>query len=122
MASFLSNQFHWNFSPKSWKFDGEDNGEVEGSGGDADIADYGATLIIKPPAFKDFWSKTFYTPLLIKADASAYLCQIPSPSEEESTVKVDFSYSPITQFDQAGLLLFIDDEHWIKCGLEYCDG
>lgn len=72
------------------------------------------------PAKKDFWSKTFYTPLLVKSDASGLLCTIEDNCEV--TAKIDFTYNPCTQFDQAGLLVYIDPEHWMKCGIEYCDG
>lgn len=35
--------------------------ELKGEGVDA-------TLVVAPPAQRDFWSRTFYTPLLIKND------------------------------------------------------
>jgi hypothetical protein len=109
--SFLDEKFSWNFHPKCWKFDGQDDGKVEGSGGDFSISSDGKVLTLTPPAMKDFWSRTFYSPLLIKSDASGYLYPISPPSQAELTIEVDFSYSAVTQFDQAGilLLLFIED-------------
>jgi regulation of enolase protein 1 (concanavalin A-like superfamily) len=91
-----------------------------GADGSFTIEGDGAQLTMRAPAKKDFWSKTFYTPLLIKSDASALLCSV--SDEQEVTVKIDFTFNPVSQFDQAGLLVYIDDDHWMKCGIEYCDG
>lgn len=77
-------------------------------------------VTIRPEAKKDFWSQTFYSPPLVKADACGYLFHV--PTDGEVTIKVDFVYSAVEQFDQAGLLIYIDDETWVKCGIEYCDG
>lgn len=117
--SFESDSFAWLNNPTSWPTaDGEVPGEVEGTGGSFSVTK--DTLIIRPAAYKDFWSKTFYSPPLIKHDACAYLYNV--PTEEEVTVKVDFSLTPVMQFDQAGLLLYYDSENWMKCGIEFCDG
>ena len=37
-------------------------------------------------------------------------------------MKVDMVYTPKCQFDQGGLLLFVSEDHWMKCGIEFCDG
>lgn len=121
VTSFLDSRFEWFCDPTKWAA-ADDSGEVAGSGGRYEISADGSSLTLKAPAFKDFWSKTFYTPLLVKSDAGGYLCRVPAPQAEEVTVKVDFSYSPVTQFDQAGILVYINDTHWMKCGIEYCDG
>lgn len=80
----------------------------------------GSMLTLSPRSVTDFWSKTFYSPLLVKSDAPALLCSV--PVDCEATVKVDLSLEATSQFDQAGLLVFIDNTHWLKCGIEYCDG
>ena len=95
-------------------------GIIEGSGGSYQINNHGKVLILYPPAKKDFWSKTFYNPILIKNDASGLLYNI--PINMESTIKIDFKYEAYAQFDQAGLLIYIDNNHWVKAGIEYCDG
>jgi len=117
--SFNDNRLIWLNNPSSWNID-DNTGEKEGSCGNSNIEQDGKLLIIYPPTKKDFWLKTFYTPLLIKTDASALLCDI--PLEIESTCKIDLSLNAITQFDQGGLLVYIDESHWMKCGIEYCDG
>ncbi len=122
-TSFLSDKFEWINHPLHWKNDEHSDlkeviGEKEGSGGGIDISEN--ELKIRPAAYKDFWSKTYYSPTLIKNDACGYL--YPINSTEEATIKVDFTLTPILQFDQAGILIHIDDQHWVKIGIEYCDG
>ena len=117
--NFKSDSLEWLNNPRDYHSE-NNSGIIEGSGGDFTLSESGDKLSIKPPAFKDFWCRTFYEPLLIKHDASALLCAI--PNEVEVTVKVDFEYKPVLQFDQAGLLLYLDNDHWLKCGIEFCDG
>ena len=124
IVTFTDSRFVWLHRPDSWSkelSEGYTLGVTEGSAGSYSVQDtINSTLVITPPAKKDFWSCTFYSPLLVKSDASALLCAV--PPNEEATIKVDFSYTAISQFDQAGLLLYIDDKHWMKAGIEYCDG
>lgn len=119
ISCFNDAKFQWLNDPTRWPQSGNVSGEAEGDGGHYEIGNDGAELTISAPAKKDFWSKTFYSPLLVKSDASAYVCQI--STAVEATINVEFSYNPVTQFDQAGLLVYVDDKHWVKCGIEYCD-
>lgn len=119
VISFLHPSLVWLNHPSSWNVS-DPKGELEGSQGKAYVSEFGSSLSIQPPAKKDFWSKTFYTPTLIKSDASALLGQV--PLHREATVSIDFELTAVSQFDQAGLLIYIDDTHWVKCGIEYCDG
>lgn len=94
---FDSEKLSWLNEPTKWNvFD--QNGELEGSNGNYEILDGGNRLIITPPAVKDFWRRTYYTPTLIKSDASALVCDI--AASEEATVCIDFEYTPASQFDQ----------------------
>lgn len=125
MASFFLDNFkspllEWFHEPNSWVQEHDPSGEREGSGGGHSISEDGSELYFRAPAKKDFWSKTFYEPLLVKSDASGLLAKV--PANEEATVGIDFEFNPLTQFDQAGLLVYLDDEHWMKCGIEFCDG
>lgn len=94
------------------------SGETPGTGGGYSLTPQSLTL--SPPAFRDFWSKTFYTPTLIKHDASALLRKV--AETQECTIMIDFDYTPVSQFDQAGLMVYRDDLHWVKAGIEFCDG
>ena len=101
IVTFTDDRFVWLHRPDCWLkelSEGYTLGVTEGSAGSHSIQDT-STLVITPPAKKDFWSRTFYTPFLVKSDASALLCAI--PPKEEATIKVDFSYTAISQFDQA---------------------
>ena len=78
------------------------------------------SLVIFPPELTDFWSRTYYEPLLKKSNAPALLLDVDPHSDR--TISVDISIEAVNQFDQAGLLIYLDDDHWAKCGIEFCDG
>lgn len=121
VSSFLDCRFTWLNEPTKWVSEmGSTGGDAEGAGGSFELRNDGRELLVSAPAKKDFWSKTFYSPLLIKSDASALV--FPIPVGTECTITTELSYNPITQFDQAGLLVYINESHWVKCGIEYCDG
>lgn len=131
VVSFTDEAFAWLNPPVSTqekveKSLGEEPGaesEARSEGGGSEISPDGSSLTLTPHGFTDFWSRTFYSPLLIKSNAAGYLYPLPSPCHgEEATVAVDFSYTPVNQFDQAGLLVFVSPSHWMKCGIEFCDG
>eukprot|EP00277_Geminigera_cryophila_P010397 CAMPEP_0179409884 /NCGR_PEP_ID=MMETSP0799-20121207/2965_1 /TAXON_ID=46947 /ORGANISM="Geminigera cryophila, Strain CCMP2564" /LENGTH=188 /DNA_ID=CAMNT_0021181643 /DNA_START=21 /DNA_END=584 /DNA_ORIENTATION=- len=92
----------------------------EGYGGSASVSTDGRTLTLVPPSKKDFWRRTFYNPTMIKGDASALLCEV--PADEEVTVEISFSFTPVQQFDQCGVLIYLDASHWLKTGIEFADG
>lgn len=119
LDSFLDDRLEWLNEPASWGVT-EGDAETEGFGGAASVSADGRTLTLAPPAKKDFWRRTFYTPTMIKGDASALLLRI--PASEEATVEIDFSFTPRSQFDQAGVLVYLNATHWLKAGLEFADG
>lgn len=114
--TFTDDRLEWLHHPSSWNVV-DVSGEAEGAGGSADVFD--ETLVLRPPSKKDFWSKTFYSPELIKSDASGLLATV--PITDEATIGITFQFTPVSQFDQAGILVYIDNDHWMKCGIEYCD-
>ena len=80
-----------------------------------------SSLHIAPPAKKDFWRKTYYEPLLVKDDGS-FLYTTLSMDSLPATIETSFTITnPKNQFDQAGILIRIDKEHWIKTGIEVVD-
>ena len=81
----------------------------------------GKVIVITPTAGLDYWSKTFYEPLLIKHDAQCLLCS-PIPAKVEATLTTSFTLSPRAQFDQAGIMVLVDENTWVKAGIEYTDG
>lgn len=106
VKTFLSERLSWLNDPTAWGVT-DASGEEEGSGGGYKISEDGSELTISAPAFKDFWARTFYSPLLIKHDASGLLGEIPATME--ATVSLDFEFNPMNQFDQVTIVPTI---HW----------
>jgi uncharacterized protein len=73
-------------------------------------------LVVTTAPKTDFWRHTHYG--FVRDDGHAWL-------EERrggfvATVKVTGAY--VAQYDQAGLMVRLDTEHWLKCGVEFVDG
>lgn len=64
----------------------------------------------------DFWRKTHYG--FIRD--SGHFLQMPAPQAFTASLVFDGQYE--TLYDQAGIMLRIDAENWIKCGIEHSDG
>lgn len=77
-------------------------------------------LELYPAAKKDFWRKTYYRPVLVKDDGAVLYANL--STDQVYTVTTSFTLMAVSQFDQAGLFLRLDAEHWIKTGIEVVDG
>jgi uncharacterized protein len=64
----------------------------------------------------DFWQRTFYG--FERDDGHAYL--MPVSGDFSAVVTIRAEYKEL--YDQAGLMLRIDERNWIKAGIEYTDG
>eukprot|EP01133_Synstelium_polycarpum_P003577 gene3577-4093_t len=64
----------------------------------------------------DFWQKTFYG--FERDNGHAYLTEVNGDFTLEAHVQGDYKHL----YDQAGLMLRIDDKHWVKTGIEFTDG
>jgi regulation of enolase protein 1 (concanavalin A-like superfamily) len=73
-------------------------------------------LRVEPAAGSDLWRHTSYG--FVHDDAPALLAAFPVGS----AVEVDFHLDYTEQFDQAGVLVRVDDAHWVKAGVEVSDG
>jgi len=64
----------------------------------------------------DFWRNTSYG--FVHDSGHALLANFPADSSMEVTFVLDYS----GQFDQAGIIVYSDSQHWIKAGVESADG
>ena len=103
ITSFADARFAWN--------NGEPQHVMESDG---------AAITITPTPQLDYWSRTFYEPLLVKHDAQCLLTEV--DSKVECTLTTAFTLAPRAQFDQAGIMILVDEACWVKAGIEYTDG
>jgi regulation of enolase protein 1 (concanavalin A-like superfamily) len=73
-------------------------------------------LEMKVTPESDYWRKTHYG---FTVDDGPFFYTTRG-GEFEVSMKISGNYK--TRFDQMGLMLRIDEEHWIKTGIEYVDG
>ena len=76
---------------------------------------------VVPHGKTDLWQSTYYEPSINKSDGHALLYEVPKELTEWSA-SAHFTLKPINQFDQAGIIVFMDDLHWLKAGVESVDG
>ena len=87
----------WTSSPVSVRRDGDD-------------------LVVGCREGSDLWRTTSYG--FVHDDGHGLLAPLPDGTAVEVAYVLDFT----EQFDQAGLLVRADAEHWLKAGTEYADG
>ncbi|TCB87378.1 DUF1349 domain-containing protein [Micromonospora zingiberis] len=80
------------------------------------VAEADGGLSVEPGAGSDLWRHTSYG--FVHDDAPALLADFPVGS----AVEVDFRLNYAEQFDQAGVLVRVDDRNWVKAGVEVSDG
>ena len=76
----------------------------------------GGDLVVECASGSDLWRTTSYG--FIHDDAHGLLADLP----DGSAMEVGLILGGAEQFDQAGLLLRADPEHWVKAGVEHADG
>jgi len=76
----------------------------------------GEQIVVRSRAKTDFWQKTFDGYV---AD-SGHFDHLSVTGEFTFTGCINGKYA--TQYDQAGLMVRIDSENWMRCGTEFIDG
>jgi regulation of enolase protein 1 (concanavalin A-like superfamily) len=64
----------------------------------------------------DFWRKTFYG----YVNDNGHFLHMPAEGEFTFQARVNGNYSQL--YDQAGIMVRLDEKHWMKCGSEYFEG
>jgi regulation of enolase protein 1 (concanavalin A-like superfamily) len=76
----------------------------------------GNAITVRSRAKTDFWQKTFDGYM---AD-NGHFFHLPASGDFTFTALINGQYA--TQYDQAGLMVRIDAENWMRCGTELIDG
>jgi regulation of enolase protein 1 (concanavalin A-like superfamily) len=76
----------------------------------------GDTLVVKTGKDTDYWNNTFYG--FKHADGHFHATEVSG----DFSFEVTFYASYQRLYDQAGAMLLVDDENWLKCGVELTDG
>ncbi|XP_050675412.1 uncharacterized protein LOC126972597 [Leptidea sinapis] len=91
------NKFKWLNEPKKWSRNGE-------------------TLEITTDNRTDFWQGTWYDFHFNTGHLYGVILQ------DDFTFEVCIEAKLTTLYDQAGLMIYLDETHWLKAGIEYNDG
>lgn len=73
-------------------------------------------LIVVTGKETDFWNNTFYGFRHTNGHFHA------TPVSDDFSLTVTFAASYATLYDQAGAMVRVDDDNWLKCGVEFTDG
>lgn len=73
-------------------------------------------LTVRSRAKTDFWRKTFYGYIT----DNGHFFHLPAEGDFEFQARVNGKYAAL--YDQAGLMIRLDAENWMKCGTEFFDG
>lgn len=76
----------------------------------------GSTLVVRTGKDTDYWNNTFYG---FRHDNGHFRgTQVTGDFSLEVSFVADYR----RLYDQAGAMLFVDGDNWLKCGVEFTDG
>jgi len=73
-------------------------------------------LTVRARGKTDFWRKTFYG----YVTDNGHFLNLPVLGEFTLQARVNANYGSL--YDQAGLMVRLDEKHWMKCGSEFVEG
>ena len=73
-------------------------------------------LTVRSKGKTDFWRKTFYG----YVTDNGHFMHLPMVGEFTLQARINGNYSAL--YDQAGLMVRLDEKHWMKCGSEFVEG
>jgi len=76
----------------------------------------GGNLQVQSRPKTDFWRKTFYGYIT----DNGHFFHLPTSADFVLQARVNGKYAAL--YDQAGLMVRLDAENWMKCGTEFFDG
>ena len=76
----------------------------------------GETMVVHSRAKTDFWRKTFYGYIM----DNGHFLYLETAGDLMFQARVNGQYAAL--YDQAGLMVRLDAENWMKCGTEFFDG
>jgi regulation of enolase protein 1 (concanavalin A-like superfamily) len=103
-------------SPKPWLEAGELISQMEWTNPPAEVNFTPGTVTVKSRPRTDFWRKTFYG----YVTDNGHLFSVPVFGDFQFQARVNGRYASL--YDQAGLMVRLDEKHWMKCGSELVDG
>ena len=74
-------------------------------------------LSVVPKPGSNFWCKTYRDPPTLELSGHALLYDIPLRLKT-CVAEAEFRLNNVHLFDQAGIMVYVDDRHWIKSVLE----
>jgi regulation of enolase protein 1 (concanavalin A-like superfamily) len=76
----------------------------------------GESLVVRTGLETDYWNNTFYG---FRHLSGHFLA---TPVSGDFSLLTTFTAQYETLYDQAGAMVFVDDNNWLKCGVEFTDG
>lgn len=76
----------------------------------------GESLVVRTGREGDYWNNTFYGFRHLNGHFLA------TPVTGDFSAEADFTARYTRLYDQAGLMIFVDENNWLKCGVEFTDG
>lgn len=76
----------------------------------------GEVLVVRTGKEGDYWNNTFYGFRHLNGHFRA------TPVTGDFSMEVTFTANYERLYDQAGAMVFVEDNNWVKCGCEFTDG